>query len=430
MVSMKLRRENVIPLAVCFLVAIAPVALAIRSYARVMEMPIQKDVLILQIGEDDAVDIATREIEEAFSRRNKAVLERAMDTLARPMFDYATWYIIAPSPRAILKTEIVGISLNELESTASEYRARLIVVVGHGTEDGMQDEYDAASWFEVAEGVSAAKPYASIFTSCYGSKGAELLDRSFGFAGVVDAIASARLASAIALAAFDGRTSSHVVDAAKSAMDRGNQIMTGAVAPRFLIPVPEWWLLMKIGLTIVLTAAYYIIAPATAPKTWTELAYLLGGAALIAIFIYLFTATLCWLIDVAIIPWVTADLVVALQALKNFTGVIASYLGGLIAVWINGGTPHPNFFTWLSQARTVKAGQAASESATAADPNPLTRGMFALTTAILAVTFIDIIVILVCSLIPDSQPPADDDPPPNDDPPPSGGGGRPGVSPF
>lgn len=429
---MEEKKVGTIAFAAMLLLTVVPLALAVDFQARVMRTPLQEDVLVLQAGTDEPVDVASSVIQGTLDSRNRAILSRNRALSEQSGCVFATSGLHPYAMDAVLRIEAVTVPISALLSVVPAHHASIVILVAHGTEDGIQDASESMSWPAVVDSLSLGKPYAMIFATCYGSKGAELADKAFGFSGVVDSIAAAYIAAAIALSAFDGREHPSVKAAATAAVERGIEVATGAARPLPLIPVPDWWLPLKLGLCAVLTVAYYFIAPATAPTTATQLGWILLGVAFIAGVIVAIAAGISWLMDL-IIPWLPPEISAPVVFLKNFTGLIASYIGGVIAAYINGGTPHPNLFTWYDQLKVVKTGQAAAETATAVDPEPITRGMFAASSAILAVSFIDLMVIFTCILIPDSPPPSS--PPPSSPPPPSpppSGGGKPGIidSPF
>lgn len=419
-----------VTLVIICLFFISSTAFAVSTHASLVETPRPRDVLVLQVGNDHPVSRASEIIQEIFEQRNLAITEKADSFIE---FSYqATSFVNKPQAANLLHVDVAQTSIDDMRSTVSKHRASVVIVVGHGTEDGMQDEDSASSWSSVVDSISAARQGATVFATCFGSNGAELVERGYGFEGVVDAVATAYIVSTIVLGAYDGLDARTTKAAAQSGIERGTSLISGkATALPLSIPVPDWWLPLKLGLVAVLSLAYYFVAPATAPKTAIELGWLLAGIAFIITIIYLIAEGINWVLDISASFLTGLDPSVQgnVDILKNFTGLVASYIGGQIAAILNGGTAHPTFWSWLDQARVVKAGQLGAESATAADPDPLTRGMFAASSACLFVSFLDLLIIIGCTLWPDPPPedPPPEDPPPDPPPPDGGGGTKPGI---
>ncbi|MFW9959364.1 MAG: hypothetical protein ACFFCT_14965, partial [Candidatus Odinarchaeota archaeon] len=229
------REPRVVSILLIGLFMIGPVGLSVMENASLLNMPVHSDIIVIQVGKDDSVLSASDTIQKTLKERNNRVLLK--DNFPKGTSSSQITACLDKSEELrLLKIDVVETSVNKLNPSISDFRASLAIVVGHGTEDGLVDETSSLSWIDTVESICEVKQVATIFATCYGSNGAALVERGFGLSGVVDAIATAYIASAVALAAFDGRESPSVRNAAQSSMHRGIAIASGASKPLPLIP--------------------------------------------------------------------------------------------------------------------------------------------------------------------------------------------------
>ncbi len=405
------------------IVLISSFLFSMSFLAGINNSPTTSDILLVQVGQDQATEIASNIIEDSIAQRNAD----AQDAYANQHFimqaAQPTRHCTSIKLRRQLDLETLVVSAEALKARIMTFRATMVVVVGHGSELGIEEGGQVQDWSEVVSSISVAKPKRTVFATCYGENAASLLDGSFGFGGAIDARVAGYLSSAIVLGVYDGSSTS-----VKSCLDSGIRyaIDTGnnKINPIPLGELPAWWAGFKIVFMAAAAGAFYILSPVTAPSTAAQLVLILIGAAVLAVVILAFAILIELIVDF-IAPGLSGELLAAALMLRDYSTTAAGLIAGGIAAYLTGSS-YPGLLNFISNMVAVWTGRTASESACAADPEPISRGLLAISAGVLLVTAIELFILFYINDPPptqtsQSEPPASDPPP--SDPSPGGGGG-------
>ncbi len=87
----------------------------------------------------------------------------------------------------ILNVEYIQVSITELENgILDNYFTTILIIVGHGTPDGISDKNDEMAWDSVHDLIEDEKAELSIIASCFSEKATQELKSVYGFAEEID----------------------------------------------------------------------------------------------------------------------------------------------------------------------------------------------------------------------------------------------------
>ncbi|MHA1919948.1 MAG: hypothetical protein ACTSWX_09405 [Promethearchaeota archaeon] len=87
----------------------------------------------------------------------------------------------------ILTINRIQVSLSELEEGILEkYKTAVLIIVGHGTQDGLSDKKNIMPWEVVQEVIEDKKAELTFIASCFGAKATHDVNNAYGFVGEVD----------------------------------------------------------------------------------------------------------------------------------------------------------------------------------------------------------------------------------------------------
>lgn len=96
------------------------------------------------------------------------------------------------------------VSLDRLKENLGHLRASLVVVIAHGSQEGLVEGRAHAGWDEVADAIDNLRPELVVMCTCYGSKISEFIQNSWGFEGQIDAISASLIVSGLLVGGLDG----------------------------------------------------------------------------------------------------------------------------------------------------------------------------------------------------------------------------------
>ena len=98
----------------------------------------------------------------------------------------------------ILDINVIQISVENLENGILEsYKAQVLIIIGHGNEEGLKGENDKILWDDVEKIITDNSAKYSIIASCFSERATKDLPNAIGFPNIIDGIVAANIVSAI-----------------------------------------------------------------------------------------------------------------------------------------------------------------------------------------------------------------------------------------
>ena len=410
-------RVKVIAVLSCAMLLLFPMMNCVAGLSD-LQFPIKDDVLVVSFGSDEATQTASRIIENSVILRNDAL---APSTNIQVSMDLPTCQIESEMTKPKIRMSSLSVSFDDFKNEMMNRKASVLVVVAHGSEEGIEVQNDFISWSDVTESIIKVDAARTIIASCYSDSPASSLSNGFGFSGVVDARMAAYLSSALVLSSFDG-PSRLAISHLGAGFDYGLRAATHEITPMPLGEFPPWWNPWKIASVVVLTTIFYTLSPVTAPTTWAQVVTLSLGVTGLGIVLGLLSGII-YLFAGWAKPLAPPDLQGMFDALQNFASTVAGLIIGGIAAFLSGAS-YPGLLNFLKGLYAIWIARAGAETATAACPEPISRTLLAISCATLLITGIEMIFNFFLSVPPPSPSP----PPSVVIIPPSGGGGGGGKS--
>lgn len=152
------------------------------------------DILLVQIGQDKVLDETCSVIVEEIQNRNtnkEAQYRQAIEEIGElPTFPTLLIEVDLQNvadKNHILTIKRIQVSLSELEEGILEkYKTVVLIIVGHGTQDGLSDKKNIMPWEVVQEVIEDKKAELTFIASCFGGKATHDVNNAYGFVGVVD----------------------------------------------------------------------------------------------------------------------------------------------------------------------------------------------------------------------------------------------------
>jgi len=378
-----------------------------------LQFPIRDDVLVVTFGNDEATQTASRIIENSVILRNDALTPSSNIQVS---MDLPTSQIQSEMPKPKIRMSSLSVSSDNFQTEMMRHKASVLVVVAHGSEEGIIDQHDCISWSDVTESIDRVCAARTIIASCYSDTPASALSNGFGFSGIIDARMAAYLSSALVLSSFDG-LSRLAISHLGAGFNYGFRAASQEITPMPLGEMPPWWNPWKIASVVILTTIFYTLSPVTAPTTWAQVVTLSLGVTGLGIVLAALTGII-YLFAGWAKPLAPPDLQGMFDALQNFAGTVAGLIIGGIAAFLSGAS-YPGLLNFLKGLYAIWIARAGAETATAACPEPISRTLLAISCATLLITGIEMIFNFFLSVTPPTPPP----PPSVVVLPPSGGGG-------
>ncbi|MFX1559471.1 MAG: hypothetical protein ACFFBL_02675 [Promethearchaeota archaeon] len=405
-------RVKVIAVLSCAILLLFPMMNCVAGLSD-LQFPIRDDVLVVSFGSDEATQTATRIIENSVILRNDALTP---STNIQVSMNLPTSQIESERTKPKIRMSSLSVSCDDFENEMMNRKASVLVIIGHGSEEGIEVRNDCISWSDVTESIESVDASRTVLASCHSDGPASTLSNGFGFSGVVDARMAAYLSSALVLSSFDG-PSPLAISHLSAGFNYGLRAATHGITPMPLGDWPPWWNPWKIASIVVLTTIFYTLSPITAPTTVAQCIALAAGVTMLGVVL----TGLAWFIYQLASwakPLAPPDLQGMFTALQNFASTVAGLIMGGIAAYLSGAS-YPGLLNFLRGLYALWIARAGAETATAACPEPISRTLLAISCATLLITGIEMVFNFFLSVTPPSPPP----PPSVVIVPPSGGGG-------
>ena len=154
----------------------------------------QLDILIVQVGQDDILEETCSVLIAEIQNRNlekKTQYEQAIMEMSEiPDFPTLTSKVNLQklaNENHILTIKQVVVSISELEDGILEkYQMAVLILVGHGTPDGLSDEKEIMTWAFVQKVIEEKDAAITFIASCYSEIAAQNSDKVYGFTQEID----------------------------------------------------------------------------------------------------------------------------------------------------------------------------------------------------------------------------------------------------
>jgi hypothetical protein len=232
------------------------------------KVPSYEDVLILQVGNSPEVVSASRILDDNLISYNEGFNNSQLNSPELTISDITSLYSIQVTssishiePPSLLKIKNTITDIDHLDSVLIRNRATVLIIIGHGTPEGLVDEADTISWAQLASDVKRTDCKIPAILSCYSSKIQEFLPSAVGMDGEVDSTLGAIALSALVVSVYGG-SSTEIGQFTKQFIDRVTILEQN---PDRYQPLANW--------AAVSTTVLQIIRATPAPSAcWTETA--------------------------------------------------------------------------------------------------------------------------------------------------------------
>ncbi len=202
---MKNKKIRIFAIAIIFLLMTTSIVSIVNAF---VPTTYYSDVLLVQIGEDPTIEETTQIIIDNLNDRNERLLEEPEKRKDRVCIQniYGMFVTISEikisQPNIyesrILDINVIQISVESLKKDILEnYETQVLIIVGHGSEEGLKDEKDEMLWDDVGKIITNNSAKYSIIASCFSERGTKDLPNALGFPNIIDGIVAANIVSAI-----------------------------------------------------------------------------------------------------------------------------------------------------------------------------------------------------------------------------------------
>ncbi|MHA2349643.1 MAG: hypothetical protein ACXADL_08430 [Candidatus Thorarchaeota archaeon] len=258
------RRVRFAAIAVALIVLMSSVSVVLVGAATFAGLPIHEDVLILRMGKSTEITSASSILEENLNSHNEIAGNQwnrydGRKMRSSPTSNQGTSSVVAQAAMPFIDYKTSDVTLDSLSQTMREHQAAFLVVVAHGSSEGITDDRSLATWEEIASEIENERINVPVFLSCYSSEIQAYLPNAIGFPGEVDAQIAAIALSASIVAALGG-SQSEIAEMTGQFVDR---VATLESHPKSYEPLANWRAIKR--------AVNSIIVATPSPKTyWTE----------------------------------------------------------------------------------------------------------------------------------------------------------------
>ncbi|MHA2042920.1 MAG: hypothetical protein ACW975_13785, partial [Candidatus Thorarchaeota archaeon] len=258
------RRVRFAAIAVALIVLMSNVSVVAVGVATFAGLPTHEDVLILRMGKSTEIASASSILEENLNSHNEIAgnqwnSDDARKMSASPTTNQGTSSVVEQTVIPSIDYKVTDVTLDSLSETMRDYQTGFLVVVAHGSSEGITDDRSSATWEEIASSIESERVDVPVFLSCYSSGIEAYLPDAIGFPEEVDAQIAAIALSASIVAALGG-SQSEIAEMTGQFVDR---VATLESHPESYEPLANWRAIKR--------AVNSIIVATPAPKTyWTE----------------------------------------------------------------------------------------------------------------------------------------------------------------
>lgn len=214
------------------------------------------EVLILQVGRSESIETTAGIVESYLnSYRQEVSDEDASQSSVCKLNDMDFGTIACSSAVQTLKliptTSRIRVSLGDSLLELNQRRAAIVVVVAHGTPEGIVDGTHQIGWRELTDHLGQLEPHFVLFSTCYGGKASEFLENSWGFEGPIDARIAGLVISGMLISGLGGQGSNTGKVILDEFLTRVSLLESGVLEPE-LLGRPSWannafWVLTGAG---------------------------------------------------------------------------------------------------------------------------------------------------------------------------------------
>jgi len=199
------KKIRIFTIAIIFLLMTTSIVSIVKAF---VPTTYYSDVLLVQIGDDPIIEETTQIIIDNLNDRNEHLLEEPEKRKDRVCIQniYGMFCTISEikisQPNIyesrILDINVIQISVESLKKDILEnYETQVLIIVGHGSEEGLKDEKDKMLWDDVGKIITNNSAKYSIIASCFSERGTKDLPNALGFPNIIDGIVAANIVSAI-----------------------------------------------------------------------------------------------------------------------------------------------------------------------------------------------------------------------------------------
>ncbi len=204
-------------------------------------MPQKTDVLIASIGNDYALDIATMTL-------MKELTAKAPQPLIAPI-ELTGGQTLTPRPLSIavlssslengLKIARINVAPNHFSSALRQYNPKVLIIVGHGTPQGITSptQNGLLTWQEIGESLQDSNIASVNVAACYSSTLKQYASVDIVFEGLVDVrLASLFIATTILYSIY-GLHAPQTQATLSRLLETSDKLLAGKLVPIFLAPI-------------------------------------------------------------------------------------------------------------------------------------------------------------------------------------------------
>ncbi|KXH76202.1 MAG: hypothetical protein AM326_03190 [Candidatus Thorarchaeota archaeon SMTZ-45] len=255
------RRVCLAAIGVTLIVLMSNVSVVVIGIGAFAGLPIQEDVLILRIGKSNEIASASAIIEENLNIHNEIAENQwnsanggRMNSLQHRY--QGTSLAVTQNTMPSIEYKVSDVTLDGVSETVRQYQASFLVVVAHGSSNGIVEHGSSATWEEIARSIENGRVEVPMFLSCYSSEIEAYLPTAIGFPGAVDAQMAAIALSASIVAALGG-SQSEISKMTGQFVDRVTALESN---PESFEPLADWRAIQRTVNTITVATP--------APKTY------------------------------------------------------------------------------------------------------------------------------------------------------------------
>ena len=225
--------------------------------------PTYEDVLIVQIGNSPEVVCASELLVKNLDNYEGGIHRKHTTTsnldntnfIALESLSITSSITHMDLIRDIRVKKIVA-NINDLNSVLIRNYAGVLIIVGHGTPNGLVEGTDSLAWSLLAAEIKRTEPKIPAILSCFSSEIQKYLPSAVGFSGEIDASLGAIALSALVVSAFNGKSS----DTTQYTQQFINRMIVLEQNPDRYRPLANWGAVRKV--------VTQIIRATPAPKTY------------------------------------------------------------------------------------------------------------------------------------------------------------------
>jgi hypothetical protein len=265
----KRSRLKVITSGVILIVVLSFVSL-LSSAQSVSAMPVQRDVLLVTLGNEEAPRKTSEIIKTFLNEIKDGVMSSGNYNTALGWKNnyfvsesiHCTQSIQKETQKSKLTTSTVQTSISSFDNDIARFRASIVIVVGHGSESGIADESGSGNqmaWSDVIASTTKVQSQLTILACCFSSNAVSSGSNIVGFNGAIDALLVGHVVSLLLTQVISDTPSFLFQETLGSVMHRYEEIMLDGLK---ILPlsIQSDWAAIRIPVITILTGFFFISA--------------------------------------------------------------------------------------------------------------------------------------------------------------------------